>query len=112
MRVHHRPAGLARLQCVEVGGGPGVFAQAVVAPVQVVPLQRRLGLELLNEMAVPVHATHEGRQTLAQACRQGGVLRLEQHLLPLRGLHHFAHAQAAQRQIGRKARAGRGRRQR
>jgi hypothetical protein len=73
---------------------PVVLAQAVVAAVQVAPLQRRLAFELLDEMAMPVQAAHKRLQsgTLSAGAGVAGGQRGD---LVARGLHHLAHAQAA-----------------
>ncbi len=109
--IHHGPAGAPGHQGGKVGLVPVALAQAVVAAVQVVKLQRGFGFEFLDEVAVPVHAAHEGRETLALPARTGLGAALQLLLAPLGGLHHFAHAKATQGKVGRKARAGRGRRE-
>ena len=56
-----------------MGRVPVGLAQAVVAAVQVAPFERRLALELLDEVAMPVEPAQEGRQALALALEPGGV---------------------------------------
>ena len=102
--VHHGPAGAALHQGVQVGRVARFVAQAVVAPVQVAPLQFGLVFQLLNEMAMPHQPARECSQPLLLAAGLGRQVRHAQ----LGGLHHLAQAQAAQRQVRRKARAGTG----
>ena len=102
--VHHGPAGAARHQRRQVLGIDLVLAQAVVAPVQVVGLQRRLALEFLDEVAVPVQPAQKGLQPLAMRAAVGRIAHGAAG-----GLHHLAQAQAAIGQIGRQTRAGAGR---
>jgi len=84
-----------------------VLAQALVAGVHVVVFDGRLGLQLLDEVAMPVQPAHESFEPLALAARQARVVQAGAG-----GLHHLAQAQAAPGEIRREARACAGRRER
>jgi len=107
MARHQRPARAALFEGLEVGGVEPVFAQAVIAAVQVAPLQLGLALQLLDEVAMPVQAAEEAFESgvLARAHGVAGGV----HGGPQvghaggGGLHHLAHAQATERQVGRQA---------
>ena len=85
-----------------------VFTQTVVAAVHIAPLDVRLALEFLDEMAVPIQTADERRQ----ACTVATGLRWQLRDVCSRLLHDLAHADATPCQISRQTRARIWRRQR
>ncbi len=100
--VHEGDAGLSPHPCPEAGGVGRARAQPFAGGVQAAVFQRRLVLELLDEMVAPGEARLEGAQTSGPA-----VAHAAQSALPRGGgPGGLAHRQGAKRQVRRKARTG------